>query len=162
VGIQVTTGPARDRGKVDADGVGVGGRVGGLVGRGGGVVCGGGVEEGVGLGDDDGLRDDVEEEAVVVVVVEDGVVGVVVEDVLPDGLRVGVAAGGEEQADSRMEESSTTEVSRPLAAGLPTRWFDLIPPRCRCTHGRGESQRSSLVVSHWVPTVPPATASTRT
>ena len=126
------------------------------------MVCGGGVEERVGPGDDDGLRDDVEEEAVVV---EDGVVvevGVVVEDVLLDGLRVGVAAGGEEQADSRIEDSSTSEVSRPLAARLPTRWFDLIPPRCRCTHGRGERQRSSVLVSHWVPTVPPATASTRT
>jgi hypothetical protein len=145
---------------VDGDGVGVGGRV---VGRGRAVGCGEGVEERVGRGDDDGLGDGVEGEEVVVVV-EVGVVGVAVVVVLPVGLRVGPAAGGEEQADSRIEDSrtadSSTEVSRPLAAGLPTRWFDLMPPRCRWAPGevRGESPP----VPHWVPTVPPATASTRT
>jgi hypothetical protein len=127
------------------------------------VVCGEGVEERVGRGDDDGLGDGVEGEEVVVVV-EVGVVGVAVVVVLPVWLRVGPAAGGEEQADSRIEDSrtadSSTEVSRPLAAGLPTRGFDLMPPRCRWAPGevRGESPP----VPHWVPTVPPATASTRT
>jgi hypothetical protein len=162
VGILVTTGPASDRGKADAEGVGVGVgvRLGELVGRAGAVLCGAWVRGVVGLGD--GVGAGVEEVVVTVAVSTD-----VLPDVLPDALLVAVGAPGDEQADRRSADSrsanrTSAEVSRLLAPGLPTRWFDPIPRRCLCTPGRGEGRRSSSLVPHWVPTVPPATASTRT
>jgi hypothetical protein len=156
VGILVTTGPARDRGKVDGEGAGAGVevRLGRLVEGAGAVVCGdwlwGVVVPGDVLGDVLGDCGGDVGEVVVTLVVS------------PDGLPVGVEASGEEQADRRVEDSSSTEVSRPLAAAVPTRWFVPIPRWCVRTRGRGERRRSSHLVPHWVPTVPPATASTKT